>query len=602
MSQATRKQRRLQPYAWLGAGAVTLGMGAAMVGGAAVAVADTGAAGADASTSSNSATSSNGAASSDAASSSTPAGTRRAPRGPRGAAAAAGNAAPARQSRTATAAVPAPAVPEVAVPGVAAADTAPAGVAAPTATPAAAAVAPRTRAPRHAAAAASSTAEAVVTEQNTVTAPAAAIEPVDPPYIPNNIVPGSHVALALNEISASQATLNQVTWGAGNIAAGIAAIVPQLFLAEASLSLTLWQNNMPAAQQLVANTVGVPIIHQLTEINLFVTATLPTFAQFGLSGAAPFMPLVSLFGAATAPTEQLISSARSDGTVYAVTLVQMKYGIEPVITATIGGGPRTSLLVDTGSSGLVTTLDQVGTGAVATDQTGTIIYSGASDTPFTYRVYATNVDFGGGAVAGTTYVDVIEDTPAQEAAFKEFVASTGSNGVLGTGAAAVGPGPGYIPTSQLPGELSDGYLLNENVFLGLFGVMVFGPNPFPARVIVPGSPYGQLQVQVGSNTPQPVIDAIIDSGGVYGTMPNSLFPTLQPGDYVPAGTKISVYTEDGQTLLYSYTTTADNGPTIVPDDPLGMDVNTGYIPFNQQLIYTDYSSAYPNGATVFNLT
>lgn len=77
---------------------------------------------------------------------------------------------------------------------------------------------------------------------------------------------------------------------------------------------------------------------------------------------------------------------------------------------------------------------------------------------------------------------------------------------------------------------------------------------------------------------------------------------MQPGDYVPAGTKISVYTEDGQTLLYSYTTTADNGPTIVPDDPLGMDVNTGYIPFNQQLIYTDYSSAYPNGATVFNLT
>lgn len=121
-------------------------------------------------------------------------------------------------------------------------------------------------------------------------------------------------------------------------------------------------------------------------------------------------------------------------------------------------------------------------------------------------------------------------------------------------------------------------------------------------MIVPGSPYGQLQVQVGSNTPQPVIDAIIDSGGVYGTMPNSLFPTLQPGDYVPAGTKISVYTEDGQTLLYSYTTTADNGPTIVPDDPLGMDVNTGYILFNQQLIYTDYSSAYPNGATVFNLT
>ena len=46
MSRAARKRvadRRVQPYAWLGAGAVTLGLGAAMVGGTAVAFADTGA-------------------------------------------------------------------------------------------------------------------------------------------------------------------------------------------------------------------------------------------------------------------------------------------------------------------------------------------------------------------------------------------------------------------------------------------------------------------------------------------------------------------------------------------------------------------------------
>jgi hypothetical protein len=41
MSRVARKsaRRRIQPYAWLGAGAVTLGMGAAMVGGTAVAFA-----------------------------------------------------------------------------------------------------------------------------------------------------------------------------------------------------------------------------------------------------------------------------------------------------------------------------------------------------------------------------------------------------------------------------------------------------------------------------------------------------------------------------------------------------------------------------------
>ena len=45
MSHAARKRAghgRIQPYAWLGAGALTLGMGAAMVGGTAVAFADTG--------------------------------------------------------------------------------------------------------------------------------------------------------------------------------------------------------------------------------------------------------------------------------------------------------------------------------------------------------------------------------------------------------------------------------------------------------------------------------------------------------------------------------------------------------------------------------
>ena len=584
MSHAARKHHRLRPYAWLGAGAVTLGMGAAMVGGAAIAAADAGAEAESTST-----------ASTSAPANSTATSTRRAPRSARsGAVATSANGAAARSNRAARPAVPAPVISDVA----ATAPTAAAG-SAPTA---AAAVAPRSRGAHRAAATTASADQGVVTPTPAAT-PAAAIEPVDPPFIPNNIVPGQHVTLALGEIAAGQASLNQATWGAGDLAAGIAAIVPQLFMAEASLSLTLWQNNMPGAQQLVAATVGVPIIHQLTEINLFVTATLPTFAQFGLGGAALFLPLVSLFGAATAPTEEFISQARSDGLVYAVVPVQMKYVTEPIVRASIAGGPAVPLLLDTGSSGLVTTLDQLGTNYVATDQTGTITYSGASDTPFNYRVYSTSVDFGSGAIAGTTYVDVIEDTPEQEAAFKEFVASTGSVGILGTGAAAVGPGPGYIPTSQLPGELSDGYLLNQSLFgFGLFGVVIFGPNPFPARVVVPGSPYGQLQVQVGNNTPQSVTDAIIDSGGVYGTMPASLFPGVPLYDQVPAGTRISVYTEDGLTLLYSYITTAASGPTVVPDDPFGMDVNTGNIPFGQQLIYTDYSAEYPNGATVFSYT
>ena len=66
----------------------------------------------------------------------------------------------------------------------------------------------------------------------------------------------------------------------------------------------------------------------------------------------------------------------------------------------------------------------------------------------------------------------------------------------------------------------------------------------------------------------------------------------------------TVYIND-RPLEEPYTVRSANGsygPTIVPDDPLGMDVNTGNIPFAQQLIYTDYSSTwYPNGATVFDI-
>jgi hypothetical protein len=63
---------------------------------------------------------------------------------------------------------------------------------------------------------------------------------------------------------------------------------------------------------------------------------------------------------------------------------------------------------------------------------------------------------------------------------------------------------------------------------------------------------------------------------------------------VPAGTTISVYTSDGQTLLYSYTTTATNTPFVTS----GGTMNTGYIPFAQQPVYVAYSPT-AIGATTF---
>jgi hypothetical protein len=81
---------------------------------------------------------------------------------------------------------------------------------------------------------------------------------------------------------------------------------------------------------------------------------------------------------------------------------------------------------------------------------------------------------------------------------------------------------------------------------------------------------------------------------VYGTIPQSLAPQLGGGTLLPAGTEISVYTADGQTLLYSYTTTT-NGPHVVSGDLM----NSGYFPFSDNPIYVDYRPS-GFGTTIFD--
>jgi hypothetical protein len=427
--------------------------------------------------------------------------------------------------------------------------------------------------------------------------PAAAAAGADPSYnmqsyLPTEpIVPGVHVTLALGQISDAQALLNQATFGSGNIAAGVASIVPQLFLAEAAWSLSAWQKNMPGASQAVANTVGIPIIHQITQVNLLATMTLPTLAEAGLSGAALLLPLVNLLGASTAAAASVLTEARSNGKVYAFVPVQMKAITEPVVYVSVNNGARNPMLVDTGSSGLLVTRDSAPGNLGPAVATGEITFSGDLGTTFHYTTYVTTVDFGGGAVTAPTAVNVIDDADA--AAFEEFLQPAGVVGILGVGANTYGPGPdGYnIPTTSLPGELSDGFLLYQGAFLGLFGVMVLGPNPLATRVSVPGAPDANVQVSVDDGPKQDAY-SIMDSGGVYGTMPAYL---IGGGTSVPTGTKISVYTADGQTLLYSYTTGLYN-PEVVGDGDL---MNTGYTPFQQGPVYINYAAPDRIGSTDF---
>lgn len=64
---------------------------------------------------------------------------------------------------------------------------------------------------------------------------------------------------------------------------------------------------------------------------------------------------------------------------------------------------------------------------------------------------------------------------------------------------------------------------------------------------------------------------------------------------MPAGSIISVYTGDGSTLLYSYTTTAANSPAVISGDQM----NTGNEPFALGPVYLSYTPA-GDGTTVFD--
>lgn len=592
------KQRRRTPYTWLGAAAVTLGLGASMVGGTAVAVADTGTDAGSSQKDTSEGAASTTSATSPKAQSPNAGGAPRASRsaamrtnratGPTSAVAPAGRPAPAAASALT------PAVPAVGDMPVAMPPGEPA-VKRPTARRTATGIG-RSMPPTRGLGPASAP-----PAPNPASALPAAVPPApgaDPSYnmasyLPTEpIVPGVKVALAMQQVSAAQSLLNQQTWGSGNIAAGAASIVPQLFLAEATRSLTTWQNNMPGASQAIATTAGIPLIHQLTQVNLLATMALPILAEASLTGAALLLPLVSLLGAAIAPTQALVGQARSNGKVYAFVPVQMRAVTEPVVNVSVNNGPGNPMLVDTGSSGLIITRASAPGDLGEPVASGAVTFSGDLTKSFRYTTYVTTVDFGGGVVTAPTAVNIVDDADA--AAFEEFLRPAQVVGILGVGANTYGPGPdGYtIPTTSLPGELSNGFLLYQGALLGLFGVMVFGPNPLPTRVSVPGAPDAYVTVSVNDG-PKQTANSIIDSGGVYGTLPAYL---IGGASSVPSNTKISVYTADGQTLLYSYNTIGANSPTVVGNGAL---MNTGYIPFQQGPVYVNYAAPNRIGSTDF---
>ena len=587
----SRRNRR-QPYAWLGAGAVTLGIGAALAGGSAVAYADTGAGSGAGKPSSASSESSSTAADSSTAKKATAHSARSSVASSSG-----GN----LGSRKA------PAAAASNVPTAAAVDTEPTETA--TVTSSSTGHSVRVRA-----AAADTTTSS---DGGTSSAVAAAVPAADPSpnmtsWLPSQpIVAGVAVSLAQDEIADARALLQQQTWGAGNIPAGVVAVVPQVLLTQAALALDTWESTITPTQSLYAQTSGVPLVHELAGVSLVGVLLLPTLATTALNSAGLFLPLVGAFegtGGIT-PVQNLVSTAAMNGRVYALVPVTMRSITEPIVYISINGGQSTPVLVDTGSSGLVVTMASVGDavplGACTGDPDckGSSGYSGGLS--YSYTTYTTTVNFGNGVVSAPTNVDIVDPAYAP-AALAFFHQLGGASGVLGIGANAAGPGPTTIPTASLPGELSDGVFLYQGLFLGIAGVMVFGPNPLPTRTSVSGAPDAYLNVKINNGTPTQV-GAIIDSGGVYGTILESQVGTANthlvanpsepahPYRYVNSGIRISVYTPDG-VLLYSYVVTPQNSPVVITS---GL-INTGYAPFQHGPVYINYTAPDGIGSTDFD--
>lgn len=287
--------------------------------------------------------------------------------------------------------------------------------------------------------------------------------------------------------------------------------------------------------------------------------------------------------------------------------LQVNATTEPVVDVSVGGGGAAPVLVDTGAAGLVMPIWDIPWTGITGLPTGFNIGQFGGSLDYFYVELPTTVTFtdavGDTVTADTSVAAVLFAFPADFNIFgpwsiADYLGPANVVGVLGVGANALGPNPGDIPTANLPGDLGHGVLIDQ-----AGDQLVFGDNPLADGTAAHGSPYTELAVSI-NGAPAQHVTAVVDSGGVYGAMPSSVLEeagvTPTQLGVLPNGTTVQVYTDDGQTLLYSYTVNSSDpsaqSPSVVGG--AGAFMNTGNFPFAQQPVYISYS---PNGVgtTIF---
>ncbi|MFZ1162797.1 PecA family PE domain-processing aspartic protease [Mycobacterium sp.] len=292
--------------------------------------------------------------------------------------------------------------------------------------------------------------------------------------------------------------------------------------------------------------------------------------------------------AATADSTTTTSEAAT-GTAYIPITVQED--TEPSIQATVNGSD-TSLLVDTGSGGLVIPWQDLGSShwevlrelhqaGAHLEKFGHSGYSGGVQ--YSYREYdGLTVDYGNGQLITTnTPVDIVWNSHGVFGSggprnFEEFLKDNDVTGILGIGANTAGPTESPFEATGYTGVTVD---LPQNELI------VGDSNPGTAIYTVHGAPISNLYETVTTNgvTKGLTVSDDVDSGGVYGTIPSSLGAVQ--------GSTITVYSSNGGTELYSYTVGHDaNGANELPVSTSGTSIDSGEIPFREHPIYIDYTN------------
>ncbi|KAA8969836.1 PecA family PE domain-processing aspartic protease [Mycobacterium sp.] len=275
---------------------------------------------------------------------------------------------------------------------------------------------------------------------------------------------------------------------------------------------------------------------------------------------------------------------------------------QPVVDVSLSGGQPIPVALDTGSKGLEVSIGDVPSQDVmhalrhfSVDDLHVNLFPAGINIGLEIP---TTVGFGDGIVADHALVDAVFFSFPFSVIGAQRLAGAPVDGILGIGPNA---GGSHLVTTDLPGDLSDGVLIDEPA-----KQLVFGPEPDTVDGLSPiatldgapfaGSPFHpqDLQVQIGSEAKHDVA-VVFDSGGKGGWLPPSLADGYPRGllgfGNVPDKTPISVYTPDGE-LLYSYPTSGGSGAMIIVPGwllrLLGIDyplVNTGNAAFLEDPVY-----------------